>query len=102
MGIEISGNAAVPVSTNGVGVDLQNTNTDKKPAAGQTGQPTDSVTITTSALTMQSAEQRMKDIPIVDKDRVERIRNAIESGEYSVDPAKIADKFVSLESSLYR
>jgi negative regulator of flagellin synthesis FlgM len=103
MSIEITGNPGVPVPANGTsaGADVKSINPDQSHAAGQTTQPTDSVTITSSALNMQSAEQKMKDVPVVDKDRVERIRSAIKSGEYAIDPVKIADKFVSLESSLY-
>ena len=102
MGIEISGNSAAAVPVAGNGVDAKRTDSNAtNGGTGQQNQATDTITLTSSALNMNTAEQKLKDVPIVDTDRVEQIRKAIKNGEYSVDPVKIADKFVSLESSLY-
>lgn len=103
MSIEINGNPALPVGTHTGGADVKSVGTDPAKGNGKgTGQsPTDSVTITPYAAKLQAAERQLKAVPVVDVERVEELRNAIKNGEYEIDPAKIADKFISLESSLY-
>jgi len=62
----------------------------------------DIVKLTASAMYRQAAERWLKDVPVVDQERVDRIRNAIQSGEYKIDPVKVADKFIRLETALFR
>lgn len=104
MSIEINGNPALPVGNNAGGPDLKSIGPDAAKGNGKSaGQSTtDSVTITPYAAKLQAAERELKAVPVVDVERVEQLRNAIKNGEYEIDPAKIADKFISLESSLYR
>ncbi|MCR9278804.1 MAG: flagellar biosynthesis anti-sigma factor FlgM [Pseudomonadaceae bacterium] len=51
-----------------------------------------------SRLTRLEAEVR--DLPEVDKSRVEAIRAQIAEGRYHVDPERLAEKFISLEREL--
>ena len=102
MSIEITGPVSTPVSGQGGGADVQGvTPSQAKGTNRHSAHSTDSVTITSSAVHLQAAERRLKGIPLVDEARVERIRNSIENGEYNIDPAKIADKFIKLETALY-
>ena len=103
MSIEITGQPATAVGNNVGGAEVApssaNATNPQAQNAGQTA--TDQITITTSAVNMQKAESALKAVPVVDTDRVEQLRLAIKNGEYEVDPAKIAEKFISLESSLF-
>jgi len=103
MGIEVNSIPTKGVGSSAGGTDVISTTTDKAQSNGKsTGQTlTDLVTITPSAANLQAAERSMKAVPVIDVERVEQIRNAIKNGEYEIDAAKIADKFISLESSLY-
>ena len=104
MSIEITGSVSTPVSGQGGG-DVQGITPNASQAKGQhsgSAHNTDLVTITSSAVYLQAAERRLKDVPVVDQERVERIRDAIQNGEYKIDPSKIADKFIKLETALFR
>jgi negative regulator of flagellin synthesis FlgM len=104
MSIEITGPASSPVSSQGGGTDVQSVDPNGSQAQGQNNNQahTDVVTITSSAAQLHAAERGLKAVPVVDQERVDRIRDAIQNGEYQIDPAKIADKFIRLESALYR
>jgi flagellar biosynthesis anti-sigma factor FlgM len=41
-------------------------------------------------------------LPVVDQARVDSLRKAIANGEYKVDPTRTAEKFVRLESALFK
>lgn len=103
MSIDITGSVSTPVSKQGGATEVHGIN----PNASQVKGPnnhlahSDVFTITSSAVHLQAAERRLKDVPVVDQERVERIRAAIQNGEYKIDPAKIADKILKLETALY-
>ncbi len=61
----------------------------------------DAVTLTEASVKLQALEKNMASIPVIDESRVERIKNAIESGEYKVNSTRTAEKFVQLETKLY-
>jgi negative regulator of flagellin synthesis FlgM len=60
----------------------------------------DTVEITESARQMAALAQAVKDTPEVDSKRVAALQQAIESGQYSIDPARIADGIVQFEKNL--
>ena len=102
MSIEITGLPTASVGKNGGSVEVHpssNSANQQGQNAGQT--PTDQITITSSAVNLQEAERALKVVPVVDSDKVEQLRLAIKNGEYEVDPAKIAENFINLESALY-
>jgi negative regulator of flagellin synthesis FlgM len=68
----------------------------------QAQQHADVVTITPSAAKLQAVEQKLASIPVVDQARVDQLRNAIESGQYKVDPQRTAEKLLQMESALHR
>lgn len=61
----------------------------------------DSVSLTDTAARLQKLESSIAELPVVDAERVERIRNAIASGEYEVNPERIADKLLDLDDKLH-
>jgi negative regulator of flagellin synthesis FlgM len=62
----------------------------------------DKLHLTGSARGIAALEQSLKDLPAVDETRVAAVRERIESGNYKVDPQRIADKLMHLESQLAR
>lgn len=60
-----------------------------------------SVQITDSARQLAALEAAIKDLPAVDEAKVAELRNAIESGSYEVDGARIADKLLQMDSELH-
>ncbi|MDH5324975.1 MAG: flagellar biosynthesis anti-sigma factor FlgM [Gammaproteobacteria bacterium] len=78
--------------------------TKQLPGTQETKQPgkvrTDTVSITGSAELLQTLEQKLSVLPVVDKTKVESIKKAIASGQYTFNPEKTAEKFMQLESAL--
>lgn len=58
----------------------------------------DSVSLTDTAARLQKLENTIAELPVVDSQRVEDIRNAIASGEYEINSASIADKMLSFDA----
>ncbi len=58
----------------------------------------DTVSLTDMASRLQSLEHKLASQPDVDQAHVNRVRDAITSGEYRVDPDRIADKMMDFES----
>ena|SRR5690606_823752 len=74
----------------------------KADAAGRAAAPAaeDKVELTPSALLLQRLEERIRDLPDVDAERVRSIREAIAAGEYEVDAGRVADKLARLDREL--
>ncbi len=60
----------------------------------------DSVHITQSARSLQALSQAVQDSPDVDTARVSAVQQQIESGQYSVNPDRIASRLLQLEQDL--
>ena len=58
------------------------------------------VQITGSARQLAELEQKVRDLPAVNAERVSQLRAAIEQGTYTVRPQHIADQLMSLERDL--
>lgn len=61
---------------------------------------TDSVSITSQAKELQSAQAKMSQLPEVDQAKVAEIKMAIAEGRYKVDPEKLAANIASFEAEL--
>ncbi|MEH6564865.1 MAG: flagellar biosynthesis anti-sigma factor FlgM [Halopseudomonas sp.] len=75
-------------------------NTDKSTATVEqsgTGERS-SVNLSQQAQQLQAIEERLRDLPEVDSERVNQIKQAIADGSYQVDSKRIADKLLSFES----
>ncbi len=60
----------------------------------------DHVTLTQSALNLQKVAAAVANAPVVDTQKVESIKLAINSGTYKVDAGRIADKILQFEKLL--
>jgi len=72
-------------------------------AAGKAGSGAASapdVHITSTARSLASLEQAVLDMPAIDQERVDEIQRRLESGQYEVDPHRIADGLLRLETVL--
>ena len=67
--------------------------------AGAGGQVDDQIKLTDSALALQDAS-RPQEGTMVDQKRVDQIRAAIADGSYAINPARIAEKMLTLERQL--
>jgi len=61
---------------------------------------TSPVRITDQARQLAALEQALSDVPVVNEARVAAIRDAIEQGQYQVNPERIADKLLRTEQEL--
>lgn len=74
-------------------------------AAGKAGssaepKPGEDVQITSTARSLASIEQSVRDLPAIDEKRVAEIQRRLENGDYTVDPQRIADKLLRLETEM--
>jgi len=60
----------------------------------------DTVSLTGQAQQLQELETQLASQPVVDSQRVDAVRSAVEDGSFAVDPNRIADKLISLEQAL--
>ena len=60
----------------------------------------DTVSLTNTAANLKQIEDRLASQPVVDDQRIQAVQDAIRSGEYHVDPEKVADKIIEMEAGL--
>ena len=58
------------------------------------------VQLTGAARGLAALEQSVRALPAVDEARVAAVKQRLEDGSYKVDPQRIADRLLNLESSL--
>lgn len=63
-------------------------------------QPKDKVMLSANTSSMRDIEADIKAMPVVDDAVVDKIRNAIENGEYKIDYDKLAGNMLSFEDNL--
>jgi negative regulator of flagellin synthesis FlgM len=66
-------------------------------AADKRAAASDTVSITQSGLLMSKLEELVQSTPIVDRDRVAAIKDALASGTYEIDDQRVADKVLRFE-----
>lgn len=75
-----------------------------EPGKGQreTGgsQTTETVSLTETAAQLQSLENQLRSLPVVDLQKVETIRQAMHNGSFEVNEERVAEKFSQLEQLL--
>lgn len=76
-------------------------------AAGTTSSSTasttsteDTVNVSRSSLLLSELERAVAALPVVDANRVETLKQAIESGQYEVDSQSLADSIMRIEQEL--
>jgi negative regulator of flagellin synthesis FlgM len=60
----------------------------------------DVVELSDRARVLKAVESRVSQMPDIDQDKVDRIRNAISNGEYKIDYDKLAAAFRRFETGL--
>jgi negative regulator of flagellin synthesis FlgM len=70
------------------------------PSAGTTNTGSQDVQITGAARQLADLEQKLRDLPAVNEERVSQLSAAIEQGTYTIRPQHIADQLMSLERTL--
>jgi negative regulator of flagellin synthesis FlgM len=70
-------------------------------AASSTGPAVD-VQLTGAARSLAAMEQNLVALPAMDEARVAAVKRRLDSGEYQIDPQRIADKLLHLDSDLAR
>ncbi|TRX73269.1 flagellar biosynthesis anti-sigma factor FlgM [Pseudomonas mangiferae] len=58
----------------------------------------ETVQLSSEAQQLQKITDKLRDLPAVDKERVEKLKQSIADGSYQVDSRKIASKMLALES----
>ena len=76
------------------------TNAKAQNAAAAAAPKQDSVSLTQSAQQLTQVQKKGIDAPI-NQEKVDRLKKAIQSGEYRVDPEKLASKIAKAESELF-
>ncbi|HEY6452798.1 MAG TPA: flagellar biosynthesis anti-sigma factor FlgM [Steroidobacteraceae bacterium] len=69
-------------------------------AESSSAAPTDSVYITQSARSLAALALAVTDAPEIDTGRVAAVQQAIDSGQYTVSPERIAARLLQLEQDL--
>ena len=66
-------------------------------SASQTG---DTVTLTSSARSLQKIEEVIAKAPVVNASKVAAVKQAVDSGTYQINAGRVADKLLQFESGL--
>ncbi|MDY6941613.1 MAG: flagellar biosynthesis anti-sigma factor FlgM [Pseudomonadota bacterium] len=74
---------------------------DAAPKDGAAGSRiSDSVTFTDTARQLNELAAAVEKVPVVDTQRVEQIKQLVDSGQYRVDSERVADRLIALEQML--
>lgn len=68
-------------------------------AASESASEDVGVNLSSGATAMKQLTQTLASTPSFDQSKVDRIKNMIANGQYTVDPHKIAQKFMEMENS---
>lgn len=66
-------------------------------SGADTAAPKDTVSITHSGFLMSKLEEIVHSTPVVDRDRVAALKDAIASGAYEIDDQRVADRLLKFE-----
>lgn len=67
---------------------------------GSTAQTGDHVTLTDSARALQKIEEAVAKSPVVNSEKVSAVKQAVGSGSYHINAARVADKLLKFERGL--
>lgn len=75
---------------------------EKAPSSAETGksETSDSVQFTDQAKNLHQLQEAIAEMPVVDTEKVEAIREAIVEGRYQIDGERVAQKLLDLEKAL--
>jgi negative regulator of flagellin synthesis FlgM len=90
----ISGNGGINKANKVYGVEQIKTNKSGRATGSGSATPSDEVVLSSEAQEIQQAVSAIKALPEVREDRVQELTPLVESGQYKVDAAKIADQMI--------
>ncbi len=67
---------------------------------GSSGKAQDSVSLTDMSQRLKAMEQQIARLPIIDTQKVEQVKNAINSGTYEFNSERIAEKMIQFERDI--
>ena len=70
------------------------------PERAQRAPSEDTVRLTDEARQLQELERTLESLPVVDEQRVADVKEAISSGQYTVDAESVAEKMLRIERGL--
>lgn len=108
--MKLPGEIAVPSRVNGIEakpVRVASSATvqrrlDQAPGQTSAGESSSDVQLSGRAQQLSGIEQALRALPAVNEQRVAEVRQRLESGDYEVDPQRVADKLLHLEADLER
>jgi len=83
---------------NKVGHEVNRNNTAQ--AGNAAPNASDTVSITGTASRLQALEQQLSSLPVVDVQRVDAVKREISSGTFEINPPRIAEKMIQIESAI--
>ena len=72
----------------------------RSPKSESSERSSDQVDLSSDVQSLKSLEAKIHTFPEIDHAKVEAIRTAIAEGRYHVDPVRLAERFIALESEL--
>jgi negative regulator of flagellin synthesis FlgM len=107
--MKLPGDSAVPAKISGVdtksmrvaSATAQKRQEQVAPKPGSVQAESD-VQLTGTARSLAALEQSLHSLPAVDDKRVAAVKRRLDNGEYQVQPQRIADKLLHMESDLRR
>jgi negative regulator of flagellin synthesis FlgM len=69
-------------------------------AGASTAQAGDTITLTSSARSLQKIEEAVAKAPVVNASKVAAVKQAVNSGTYQIDAGRVASKLLQFESGL--
>jgi negative regulator of flagellin synthesis FlgM len=69
-------------------------------SAATASKAADTVTLTSSARSLQKIEEAVAKTPVVNAPKVAAVKQAISAGTYQIDAGRVADKLLQFESGL--
>lgn len=102
MAIEITGLPTSKLHNADDGAKVDVARSEPTSAQLETGRPStgDTVSLTDTASQLRKLENSLASLPVVDAQRVERVKQAIADGNFQIDPVQVADKMLSFERAL--
>ncbi len=69
-------------------------------STGNISSSEDTVNVSRSSVLLSELQQVVSALPVVDAERVDKLREAIASGTYTIDSNSVADRMIRLEREL--
>ncbi len=103
MAIEINGLPSSQVKNPGEGsqAKMGQQEASTTPQEQRSTSTADTVSLTNTAAHLKTLETAISSLPVVDKQRVEQLRQAVSSGSYHADSQRVANKLASFEQQLH-